>query len=176
MLPNAKNTLLAGLAALTMASTIAAPAQAWGKKEQGFVAGVATAVIVDQLVKNGKHRNNHAAPRYVQPHQPRYVEPRYVEPRYAEPRYVEPRYVEPRGRAVSVYATPAAKAFNSYSAAERRAIQRRLKASGYYYGGIDGAFGPGTYNAVQSYARAAGAPDYLSSTKGAFALYDGMLF
>ncbi len=47
---------------------------------------------------------------------------------------------------------------------------------GYYYGGIDGAFGPGTYNAVTAYARAAGASGSLGSTGGAYALYDGLIY
>ena len=55
-------------------------------------------------------------------------------------------------------------------------IQRRLSAYGYYNGGIDGSFGPGTYNAVVSYARDAGAGRNLSSTGGAYAVYDGLLF
>ena len=42
---NAKTTLIAGLTALSIAAVPATPALAWGEKEQGFVAGVATAVI-----------------------------------------------------------------------------------------------------------------------------------
>lgn len=43
---NAKTTLIAGLTALSIAAVPAAPALAWGDKEKGFAAGVATAVIV----------------------------------------------------------------------------------------------------------------------------------
>jgi peptidoglycan hydrolase-like protein with peptidoglycan-binding domain len=79
----------------------------------------------------------------------------------------------PRG---SIYRTPAAQAFNSYSHNERKAIQRSLRAYGYYSGGIDGAFGPGTYNAISAYARASGASGNLNTTGGAYALYDGLIF
>lgn len=153
----AKTSLIAGLTALSIAAVPAAPALAWGDKEQGFVAGIATAVIVDELVKNRRARM--AAPVYVAP-APTYVEPRTV-------------YVEPR-RTVSLYSTPAARAFQSYSASERKAIQRNLRAWGYYRGGIDGAFGPGTYNAITAYAKDEG--QSLNSTSAAFGVYDGLLF
>jgi hypothetical protein len=161
---NAKTTLIAGLAALSIAAVPATPALAWGEKEQGFVAGVATAVIVDEILKNRRARM--AAPVYVGP-APTYVEPRrtYVEPRRT---YVEPRHT------TSIYATPAARAFQSYSASERKAIQRNLRAWGYYRGGIDGAFGPGTYNAITAYARDEGIS--LSTTAKAYGAYDGLLF
>lgn len=155
---NAKTTLIAGLTALTIAAVPATPAQAWGEKEQGFVAGVATAVIVDEILKNRRARLG-AAPVYVAP------APTYVEPRHT---YVEPRHT------TSVYATPAARAFQSYSASERKAIQRKLRAWGYYRGGIDGSFGPGTYNAITAYARDEGTS--LSSTAKAYGVYDGLLF
>lgn len=154
---NAKNTLIAGLTALSVAAIPATPALAWGEKEQGFVAGVATAVIVDEIIKNRRARM--AAPVYVAP-APTYVEPRTV-------------YVEPR-RTVSLYSTPAARAFQSYSLSERKAIQRNLRAYGYYRGGIDGAFGPGTYNAITAYASDEGVS--LSTTAKAYGAYDGLLY
>jgi hypothetical protein len=152
---NAKTTLIAGLTALSIAAVPAAPALAWGEKEQGFVAGVATAVIVDELLKNRRARLGG----------PVYAAPTYVEPR--------PVYSEPR-RTVSVYSTPAAKAFQSYSLSERKAIQRNLRAWGYYRGGIDGAFGPGTYTAITAYARDEG--QSLRSTSAAYGVYDGLLY
>ena len=160
-----KSTMVAAITALSIAA-IPAPALALGDKEKGFVAGVATAVIVDELLKN-----NRKARAYDRGYTsaPVYVEPRTV---YVEPRTV---YVEPR-HTTSIYSTPAARAFNSYSASERRAIQRNLRAWGYYRGGIDGSFGPGTYNAIVSYARDEGAVGNLSSTNGAFAVYDGLIF
>ncbi|MDM7933131.1 peptidoglycan-binding domain-containing protein [Tabrizicola sp.] len=156
MLPTvmtAKSMMIAALAALSIAALPSAPAHAWGKKEQGFVAGVATAIIVDELLKQNRRA-------------------RAVAPAPAP----APVYVEPRPAHASIHSTPAARAFNSYSASERKAIQRNLRAWGYYRGGIDGAFGPGTYNAITAYARDEGASASLSSTGGAFAVYDGLIF
>ncbi|MCL4069161.1 peptidoglycan-binding protein [Pseudomonas sp. GX19020] len=154
--------VVAALAAASVALT-SMPALAWGKKEQGFVAGVATAIIVDQLIQNGQHRRDHQ-PRYVE--QPRYYEPTPV---YREP----PRSTRSYS---SVYSTPAGQAFNTYSPGERKAIQRQLRRAGYYNGGIDGVFGTGTYNAVSAWARDTGASGNLRTTGGAFAVYDGLLF
>jgi hypothetical protein len=161
---NAKTTLIAGLTALSIAAVPATPALAWGEKEQGFVAGVATAVIVDEILKNRRARMG--APLYAAP-APTFVEPRYT---YVEPRHT---YVEPR-QTVSVYNTPAARAFQSYSLRERKEIQRNLRASGYYRGGIDGAFGPGTYTAITAYARDEG--QSMKSTSAAYGVYDGLIF
>ena len=79
-----------------------------------------------------------------------------------------------KGGGTSIYATPAAQAFNSYSRGERMAIQRRLRAAGYYHSSVDGAFGPGTYNAVVAYARDTGTS--LGNTGNAYAVYDGVLY
>ncbi|MES2916327.1 MAG: peptidoglycan-binding domain-containing protein [Pseudomonadota bacterium] len=155
---NTRKTLIAALTAASVAAIPAAPALAWGEKEQGFVAGVATAVIVDELLKNRRARLGGTT--YV-------PAPTYVEPR---PVYSEPRHT------TSIYSTPAARAFQSYSLSERKAIQRNLRAWGYYRGGIDGSFGPGTYNAVVSYARDEGATASLKSTSGAYGIYDGMIY
>ncbi len=154
---NAKTTLIAGLTGLSIAAVPATPALAWGDKEQGFVAGVATAVIVDELLKN-----NRKARLYDRGYT---AGPTYVEPR---PVYSEPRHTS------SIYATPAARAFQSYSLRERKAIQSNLRAWGYYRGGIDGAFGPGTYNAVAAYARDEG--QSLKSNSAAYGVYDGLLY
>lgn len=155
MLPTvmtAKRNLVAALTAATLALP-AAPALAWGEKEQGFVAGVATAVIVDEILK--LNREARRAPQVV-----------YVDP----PRYVE----RPAHQSTSIHATPAARAFQSYSLRERKAIQRSLRAWGYYRGGIDGRFGPGTYNAITAYARDEGV--VLRTTASAFGVYDGLIF
>ena len=151
------NGRIAGLTALSIAAVPATPALAWGDKEQGFVAGVATAVIVDELLKN-----NRKARLYDRGYT---AGPTYVEPR---PVYSEPRHTS------SIYATPAARAFQSYSLRERKAIQSNLRAWGYYRGGIDGAFGPGTYNAVAAYARDEG--QSLKSNSAAYGVYDGLLY
>ena len=54
---------------------------------------------------------------------------------------------------MSIYRDPGGRRSRAIRCAERKAIQRNLRAWGYYRGGIDGAFGPGTYNAVTAYAR-----------------------
>lgn len=169
MLPSvmtAKNSLIAAIAAASIVALPAAPALALSDKEKGFVAGAATAIIVDELLKNNRKarlydRGHVAAPApvYVQP------APVYVQP--------GPVYVQP---STSIHATPAARAFNSYTVAERRAIQRNLRAWGYYTGAIDGAFGPRTYNAITAYARDEGLSGRLSATNTAFAVYDSLIF
>lgn len=164
MLPMMKTKALGAVTALAIATSAAAPAHAWGDKEQGFVAGALSAIIIDELIDNNKHRNGGT----------RYVEPRYAEPRYVEPS--RPTYREPSYRSSSVYATPAGQAFNSYSKAERKAIQRSLRSYGYYRGGIDGSFGPGTYNALNAYARDAGVPGHMRSAGGVYALFDGLIY
>lgn len=146
----AKRALIAAFAAVSIASLPAAPARAWGDKEQGFVAGVVATIIVDSLITNKRATTVTPAP--------------------------TPVYVAPTPVYTTLGSTPAARAFNSYTLAERRVIQRNLKAWGYYYGSVDGTFGRGTYNAVVAYAADEGASGNLRSTAGAFALYDGLIF
>ena len=76
----------------------------------------------------------------------------------------------------SIYQTPAATAFNAYQPNQRKKIQSKLAAQGYYRSTIDGDFGPNTYNAVLSYANSLGKPSLLSNQSGAFTLYDGLIF
>lgn len=154
MLPTvmtARSSIIAVITALSIAAVPVAPAHALGEKEKGFVAGVVTAIIIDELLKQGRRAS-------VTPPAP------------------APIYVTPTPVYASIHSTPAARAFNSYSTAERKAIQRSLRAWGYYRGGIDGSFGSGTYNAVVAYARDEGASGSLTSTAGAFSIYDGLIF
>ena len=185
MLPSILNTtktsLIAGVTALSLLVGGVAPANAWGKGEQQFVAGAATAVLLGTLIMNSpKYGNAQPAPTY-QP-RPQYYKPvpRYYKP---VPQYYKPvprpykyRPVVYQPAPVSLYNTPAAMAFNSYTSNERRRIQSTLTAYGYYHGGIDGAFGPGTYTAIDTYARHTGKTAQLSSSAGAFGLLDGLLF
>lgn len=185
MLPTVKNTAITALTALSLALGAALPAQAWDQREQDVLKGVVGTIVAQSVLQ----QYGILQPR--QPRQPVYREPVYREPVYQQPRviyrdpppvvYHQPRYVEPvyaprPTHTTSVYRTAAAQAFNSYSLTERRAIQRRLAAQGYYYGGIDGSFGPGTYNAVASYAADLGVSQRLSSREGAFGIYDGLIF
>jgi hypothetical protein len=159
---NARRHLIAATATALIAALPAAPALAWGDREQGFVAGVATAVIVDRIL-----RQQPLIPR-ARPAQPTY----FVDPTPVRPAIVPPAPVVP----ASIYRSPAARAFQSYAPAERRAIQSRLRAWGYYHGGIDGAFGPGTYSAVTAYARDEGLSTRLGETSSAFGVYDSLLY
>jgi hypothetical protein len=155
----ARSVVAAALTAAVLATAPAAPALALGDREKGFVVGVATALIVDRLIQqNRSARGVQGLPGF-----------NLVEPRTAT--------VVPRAVATpSIYGTSAARAFNSYSVEERKAIQRQLRAWGYYRGGIDGAFGPGTHAAVTAYARDEGLSGSLATRNGAYAVYDGLLF
>ena len=160
MLPAFKSTALAALTAFAIAATPAAPAYAWGDNEQNFVKGIAATLLVQGLIREAKR---------PQRNQPVYVEPRpvYQEPVYQQP-HRQPQYQ------TSIYRSPAAQAFNSYSRSERRLIQKRLSGYGYYRGGYDGAFGPGTYSAVVAYADDQG--QSVRSTAGAFGVYDSLMY
>lgn len=170
MLLPVKTRVIAALTAFSLiASLPAAPALAWNKKERNFVAGVATAVVVGAIINdiNRKNRARRAPPQYAYPPQPVYQ---------PQPVYTPPPVYQPNPGHSSIYATPAARAFQSYSSAERKAIQRRLASQGYYRSGIDGSFGPGTYAAVLAYARDSRMAESLQSSAGAYAVYDGLLF
>lgn len=175
-----KRSAIAAVAALSIIAVPMSPAYAWGDNEQNFLKGVAAAVIVGQVIKNTR-RNTAPAPMYLTEPQyqrpPVYQEPAYNPPRYQEgynqSHYNQPRYHQP---APSVSGTAAARAFQSYSSGERRMIQKRLAAYGYYGGRVDGSFGPATYRAVVAYARDEGAVRNLDSAGGAYALYDGLIY
>lgn len=144
----------------------AAPAFALNQRERDVLKGVAGALIIQEIIRSSK---NNAAPR-----PPVYAAPVYQQPVYPPPVYHPPVYEHPVR--ISVNRTPAAYAFSSYSASERRAIQRSLARSGYYGGAVDGSFGRGTYNATVGYAQQIGAGASLSTQAGAFTVYDRLLF
>lgn len=172
MLLNLRTTAIAAAAGLAMLAAPVNEAQAFGQRERDFLKGAAATAIVGTLILNQNRRA--AAPRYAP------VDPGYapvtrggVQRGYADPVYAQPRHYAPQA---SIYQTPAARAFNAYPAADRRAIQRRLQAYGYYRGGIDGAFGPGTYAAITAYARDEGQGGRLASTDRAFGVYDSLIY
>ena len=165
-----KQAVVAAVTAVAIALP-AAPALAWGQRERDTLTGVAGALLIENVIRNSRHTQAQAQavqPQYVPQPQPRYVEPQY-QPRR---RHYEQRVVV----APSIYATPAADAFKSYSWAERRMIQRRLAVFGYYDGGVDGSFGPGTYSAITAYAHAQGQGRELRATNTAYAVYDGLIY
>jgi Putative peptidoglycan binding domain len=161
MLPSFKNLTIAAIAATTIATTTAVPADAFGRNERHFVQGAATALIIGAIIHDARRQ---PVQQQVYVEEPRRV---YVQP--------EPVYVQREVRS-SIYHTPAAQAFNSYSRSERLAIQRRLAGYGYYRSGIDGAFGPGTYAAVTAYARDTGIEGNLASSRTAYGVYDALIY
>jgi peptidoglycan hydrolase-like protein with peptidoglycan-binding domain len=171
MLPMFRKTATAVIAAVALLAAPASPAHALGKNERNFLKGVAAAAIVGAIIADQRKRQARAAT-------PQYQPPAHVAP---EPHYRQDR---PRpGRVIGatphqgsgLFQTPSARAFNSYSPSERRAIQRRLSAFGHYSGAIDGAFGPRTHQALYAFARQAGRTDALESASGAFAVMDALL-
>jgi Putative peptidoglycan binding domain len=161
MLPTFKSITIAAIAATTIAASTVAPAEALGRNERHFLQGAAAAVIVGAIINDARRQ---PVQRRVYVEEPQRV---YVQP--------EPVYVQREVRS-SIYHTPAAQAFNSYSRSERLAIQRRLQGYGYYRSGIDGAFGPGTYNAVVAYARDTGIEGNLGSSRTAYGVYDALIY
>lgn len=158
MLPAFRRISISAVTALAIGLP-SAPAHAFNTREQGVITGVlGTLLITGIIADNNKRRAQPPAPQ-----QPVYQQPVYQQPVYQEPAY------QPR-----VTRTPAAAAFISYSASERRLIQRRLSRLGYYYGAIDGAFGPGTYHAVAAYARDQGGA--VNNRNAAFSVYDSLIF
>lgn len=174
MLLSVKHAATAAVTALTIAATAAAPVSA-GEKEREFLKGalatVAVGTILLGMTNQGAARQ--PAPVYRPAPQPVY-RPAPVYNYVPAPAPVYRPAPVPTYQS-SIYQTAAARAFNAYSLTERRAIQRRLAAAGYYFGGIDGAFGPGTYNAITAYAADRRTSDRLGTTSGAFGVYDGLI-
>lgn len=158
MLPRIKAPAISLVTALAIAVTTAAPAQAWGQREQDTLKGAVGALLLKAIIDDARRDR---APSYYHAPAP--------QPRY----YQGHGYAKPKP-APSIYTTPAARAFNSYSLSQRYRIQRQLAHWGYYRGGIDGRFGPGTYSAVAAFARDRG--QGLGSTARAFGVYDGLLY
>lgn len=162
---NVKRSLISGSVALAMLGTSVAPALAWGQREQDFTKGALSVLLLGAIVNDAqKHRAYEQQPQVYYPVQPR--------PVYHQPVYQAPVYQPVQ----SYYATPAAQAFRSYSSAERRNIQAALADAGYYYGYVDGSFGPGTYRAITAYARDVGQLAMLETRGGAYGLLDGLIY
>jgi hypothetical protein len=152
MLPHLTKTLAA--AALAVATFQTSAANAWGKPEQDVLTGVIGVLAIQSLIRHDEA---------------------YRPPQAAPPRYQEVPVYAPT-RTVSVSRTPAARAYNSYSRNERLAIQKALRAYGYYHGGVDGVFGSGTYAAISAFASDQGLSSHLQSTSGAYGVYDSLIY
>ncbi|MDP2084756.1 MAG: peptidoglycan-binding domain-containing protein [Gemmobacter sp.] len=165
MLPAVTRTATAAVTALALAGASVAPAHALGKNERNVLKGVVAAVIINELIKQGRANAQPAPP-------PLYVQP-YPRPGYQPPHHQpQPGYQNPRpGYQTNV----AAAAFYEFSPQARRLIQQRLAAYGYYRGGIDGTWGPGTAAAVQAYARDVRSSESLASRDGSVRLYNHLI-
>lgn len=176
-LSSARTSAIAAITALSLALTAAAPAQALDRNERNFLKGVAATLIIGAIINDANKRSRPAATPQPQPH---YGHRDGRTNNRTDNRNVQRHDQRTTGRVIgtstSVYATPAAQSFGRYSLVERRAIQRSLRAYGYYTGGIDGAFGPGTYNAVLAYARDTGGANQITSQAGSFGLYDSLIY
>lgn len=161
-----KNALTAAVA-LAIGLTPAAPALAWGDREQGALTGIAGTLLLQSILRDlEKNRAPRPQP-YPQPYPYPYPQPQPPHGHRPPPVYEE------HG---SIYRTSLARAWQSYSSRDRRAIQRELAGWGYYRGQIDGAFGPGTYSAVVAYARRTGQSEAVRSMAGAYGVYDSLLY
>lgn len=182
-----KSQTIAFATALSLTLGAAVPAHAWGRNEQNFLKGIAAALIVGAIVHEGQKSRQALQPQPQRVYrQPTYQEPRDVQPRRGERTHAQPRYEQPKaktGRVIGqsssygsgVNDTAAARVFNSYSVAERVAIQRQLARYGYYTGTLDGSFGPRTHQAVYEFARQSGKQQALASSSGAYRVYDALL-
>lgn len=172
----AKNTAIAAVMAVSLALTAAAPAHALGKNERNFLKGVAATLIIGAIINDAQARSRPAPAPQPQPHYGNRGHRNEYRNEYRDERRNEHRTTgRVIGTSTSIYATHAAQTFGRYSVNERRAIQRSLRAYGYYNGGIDGAFGPGTYNAVLAYARDTGGAHQVNSQAGSFGIYDSLI-
>jgi peptidoglycan hydrolase-like protein with peptidoglycan-binding domain len=184
--------LIVGLTALSLTLGAALPAQALGRNERNVLKGIAAALIVGAIIhETQKPRRAKPAPKPAP--QPVYRKvPTYTQPTYQPPVYEEPRQYRPKATAqpqvktgriigkTSAYGsgindTTAAQVFGTYSQYQRVTIQRKLASFGYYSGTLDGAFGPRTHQAVYEFARTAGKQDALSTSSGAYRIYDALL-
>lgn len=154
-LTSTRKLVTLGATAAVITAMAAPPAMAWGDKEQNFLAGVVATVALAAILEPQLFSKKPAAQNPAQT-------PVYYTP--------APTYTS------NIYQTQAAMAFNAYQPAQRKRIQSKLAAQGYYRSSIDGAFGPNTYNAVVAYANHTGKANILSSKAGAFTIYDGLLY
>jgi hypothetical protein len=152
MLPMFKTKAVAALTALAIVVTSASPSHAWGQRERDVLKGVIGTIIIGALINEAKK----------------------PQVQYQQPAPLPQPVYQPAP--VSIYRTPVAAQFNSYTNHRQRRIQSTLSAYGYYRGAIDGSFGPGTYNATVAYANATGRSNLLGTMVGARSIYKALLF
>lgn len=146
----------------------AEPALALGKNERNVLKGIAGTLLLGAIIQDANRRGHRPQP---QPYPVRPYPQPYPQPVYPQPYPVQPVYPRPQpqpGWQQSIYSTPTAQAFRAYGSRDRVRLQQHLAARGYYRGGIDGAFGPGTYNAIVAYANDRGEGRLLGSVAGVY--------
>jgi len=166
MLPSVKTlktSAIASVLALCLAIP-AAPAFAWGQREQDVLKGVIGTLAVTALIKEVRKPRQQIV----------YGGPKSYSSNAYDSGY-NTGYQQPRQTQSDIYSSAAAQAFNSYTYSERQQIQRDLKRRGYYSGSIDGAFGPQTFRATAAYARATGNVERLATRNGAYGIYDSLV-
>ncbi len=171
MLPTVKTlktSAIASVLALSLAIP-AAPAFAWGDREQGILTGVLGTLAVGAIINEAnkpKQRVVYGGTKSYQGNGNAYGRQNNHNTSY-----------QPRRHVVQddIYTSASALAFNSYTSSERREIQRDLARLGYYNGAIDGVFGPATYRATAAYARATGNLDRLATRNGAYVIFDTLV-
>ena len=151
-----KRSVISGTVALALLGTSVAPALAWGQREQDFTKGALSVLLLGAIVNDARQ------------HRAQEVHPQVYYPIETRPVYQAP--------VQSYYATPAAQAFQSYTPGERRRIQSALANYGYYFGYVDGSFGPSTYRAITAFARELGQLAMLETRGGAYGLLDSLIY
>ena len=119
MFTNTKRNIIAGVTAFAVLAAGTAPALAWGKNEQNFTKGVLATLLVQGIIRSNEKPGYRPPVYYQQP--PVY----YQQP---APIYYAPAPVYQAPPMYSIYGTPTAEAFNSYTLNERRRIQSTLSA------------------------------------------------
>jgi len=160
-IPTLQRSVISRTVALALLGTSVAPALAWGQREQDFTKGALSVLLLGAIVNDARQ------------HRAQEVHPRVYYPIETRPVYHTPVYQAP---VQSYYATPAAQAFQSYTAGERRQIQAALANYGYYFGYVDGSFGPSTYRAITAFARESGQLAMLETRGGAYGLLDSLIY
>ncbi len=163
MFASLKTAAVGTVTALAIAAASVSPAAALGKRDREILLGLTTAVIIGALISNAQRDDDRPRGRVIEPEPQGSARP-------------DRPVAHPPAASASIYRTPAATAFDGYAREERLAIQQRLKAYGYYTRGIDGIFGPGTYQAVLAFAADSGLSANLRSTADARGVYDALIY
>ncbi len=153
--PKTRTAIVAALAVAMAGATMAPPAMAQGGDiTKGAIIGLATGAIATHLYDTRR------APRQTYYYAPAQRERVY----YSQPTV---RYSAP--------SSPVSRAFYSQDPQVRRSIQAALAQDGYYNSSIDGAWGPGTQDAIYQYARSHNQMSMMTTESDANQLFSQIL-